>query len=369
MLDSSKPFTFDRVVRISIAVIVIVALLLIIGVLKSVLIPFAVALLIAYLLNPIVDFFERKVKIRGIAVFITLLLFFAILGLIGWLIVPLIIQEVNHMIKLLSSLISNSSIAIKAEQRLPESIWNQIQSYMQRDDIQEMFKSNDIQTLATSVSQKVIPELWRFVTGTASFVFGLLGFFIILLYIFFILKDYNKIKKWQEMIPLKYRKDTIDFINEFKFIMNRYFRGQSLIASIVGIFFATGFWIIGLPMGILVGLLMGLLNMVPYLQILGIIPITFVAGMYALETATSFWSIFGLALLVVAITQTIQDTILIPKIMGKVTGFNPAFILLFLSIWGSLLGLLGMIIALPFSYLILTYYKRYLDKHAENANL
>jgi predicted PurR-regulated permease PerM len=83
----------------------------------------------------------------------------------------------------------------------------------------------------------------------------------------------------------------------------------------------------------------------------------------AADTGESFWMIMLSALIVFAVVQTIQDTILTPKIMGHVTGLNPAIILLSLSIWGSLLGILGMVIALPMTTLLITYYQRYVIKN------
>jgi predicted PurR-regulated permease PerM len=142
--------------------------------------------------------------------------------------------------------------------------------------------------------------------------------------------------------------------------MNRYFRGQAAVASIVGVLFATGFLIIGLPLGILLGLFIGLLNMVPYLQLIGLIPAFLLALIHALETGSSFWVILGLTGLIFVVVQIIQDAILVPRIMGRVTGLNPAMILLSLSIWGKLLGIFGLIIALPMTFLILAYYRRFL---------
>lgn len=84
--------------------------------------------------------------------------------------------------------------------------------------------------------------------------------------------------------------------------------------------------------------------------------------MKAADTGESFWWTLGLALVVFAVVQAIQDMILVPKIMGKITGLNPAIILLSLSIWGSLMGMLGMIIALPGTTLLLSYYQRYIRK-------
>ena len=78
------------------------------------------------------------------------------------------------------------------------------------------------------------------------------------------------------------------------------------------------------------------------------------------ETGQNFWMVLGMALVVFAVVQAIQDTILTPRIMGRVTGLNPALILLSLSVWGALLGLLGMVIALPMTSLLQTYYQRYI---------
>jgi predicted PurR-regulated permease PerM len=98
--------------------------------------------------------------------------------------------------------------------------------------------------------------------------------------------------------------------------------------------------------------------MVPYLQIIGLIPAGLLALMHAVQSGVNVWTVLALTGLVFVVVQVIQDTILVPRIMGKVTGLNPAMIMLSLSIWGKLLGLLGMIIALPVTYLLLVYYRR-----------
>jgi predicted PurR-regulated permease PerM len=144
--------------------------------------------------------------------------------------------------------------------------------------------------------------------------------------------------------------------------MNAYFRGQALVAGIVGVLFAIGFQIIGLPMGIGIGLMIGVLNLVPYMQALGIPPCILLALIQASETGRPVWVTLLCLAAVFIIVQTIQDMILVPKIMGDVTGMGPAWILLSLSIWGSLLGVVGMIIALPLTTLLVSYYKRFILK-------
>ena len=144
--------------------------------------------------------------------------------------------------------------------------------------------------------------------------------------------------------------------------MDLYFRGQACVALSVGVLFSIGFLIIDFPMAVGLGMFIGLLNMVPYLQLLGFIPTILLAVVKAADTGESFWMIILMALAVFAVVQIIQDTILTPKIMGRVMGMNSAIILLSLSIWGSLLGIMGMVIALPATTLLMTYYQKFIVK-------
>ena len=107
--------------------------------------------------------------------------------------------------------------------------------------------------------------------------------------------------------------------------------------------------------------------MVPYLSMLILIPATLLAVMQGLdpESGRSLWLSLVLMGGVFGIVQLLQDTVLVPRIMGKVTGLSPAIILLSISVWGKLLGFLGIIIALPMTCLVLAYYQRYLKQVEE----
>ena len=107
--------------------------------------------------------------------------------------------------------------------------------------------------------------------------------------------------------------------------------------------------------------------MVPYLQIVGTIPCLILAGLKALEQSESFFGALGLVLLVFGMIQVIQETVLVPRIQGKAMGLSPAIILLSLSVWGKLLGFLGLILALPLTCLGLTYYRRHLWKYDQQS--
>jgi predicted PurR-regulated permease PerM len=361
MLFGGKPYTLDRVVRLGIAAALFWCLVWLLGYLSDVLIPFAVALLLAYLINPLVLLIQRKIPNRLTAVFISLFLVAGFLALLAWLLIPAIVDEIGHMGHIISGLVSNSHLAERAAKLLPPDLWQALKDYAMRKEVQEFFRTENFWKIAAAVARKVLPGVWGLITGTASFLMGLIGLAVIGLYLVFLLLDYQKVKKgWQELIPPAYRETLIAFVNDFNSDMNRYFRAQALVASIVGVLFAIGFWLIELPMGILLGLFIGLLNMVPYLQIVGLIPAFLLALVHGLETAGSIWIAMGLTGLVFVVVQAIQDGILVPKIMGRITGLSPAMILLSLSIWAKLLGIFGLLIALPMTCLLLAYYRRFL---------
>lgn len=367
-MQERKAYTFDRVVRILFSAAVLFGLIWLARYLSDVLIPFAVALLLAYLLNPLVLFFQKGIKSRSAAVLASLsAVLLVALGLAA-LVVPMITSEISHMGKILGQVVSNKDLAGRAAGMLPAGLWDSIQDHLAREEVQRFFRSKDFWQMLLSAARKVLPGAWGIVAGTTSFLLGLVGLVVVLLYLVFMLVDYERISLgWKTLIPSSYRDGAAGFALEFENAMTRYFRGQALISGIVGALLCVGFTLIGLPMGILLGLLMGVLNMIPYLQVLGLIPAFLLALLKALEGGGSVWiSLVGTAAVLGAV-QIIQDWILSPKIMGKVTGLNPAFMLLSLTVWGKLLGFFGLIIALPMTCLVLAYYRRFLVS-AEGAS-
>ena len=133
----------------------------------------------------------------------------------------------------------------------------------------------------------------------------------------------------------------------------------------MGIMFCIGFTIMDFPMAIGLGILIGIMDLVPYLHTFALIPTAFLAMLKAADTGQNFWLVFGLAVGLFIVVQIITDMVVTPKIMGKAMGLNPAILLLSLSVWGALLGFIGLIIALPLTTLLIAYWGRYVTK--ENA--
>ncbi len=370
MLFDNQPYTFDRVVRIALSAAILGGIIYLLGYLSDVLIPFALAFLLAYLIHPLVILVEKWIPRHTVAVFLSLFLVSAAGTLIVYITVPLIFKELVQMQTVLTDLANKTELAKRAGEIIPENLWNAIKQLAAREDVQAFFKSEGSLEMFKKAAGTLLPGVWGVILGTTNFLLGVLGLSLIFLYLVFLLIDYRKVKDgWKELIPEPYRDAVIDFVGDFNDGMHRYFRGQAVVAGIVGFLSALGFWLIDLPMGIFFGLFVGLLNMVPYLQIVSI-PIAFLLGaLHALDSGTSVWVMIGLTTLVYAVVQAIQDGYLVPRIMGEVTGLRPAVILLSLSIWGKLLGVFGLIIALPMTALLWAYYRRFLLKarYAESA--
>ena len=344
----------QAIVRSVVTVAVLVTLYLLIRRLSGVLLPFLISFVVAYMLAPLVNFFQHKCRLKNrvLSVIVTILLVVGVLtGSIAAL-VPAISKQATSLSNSVKTYISNWDGNDYFSPRVNEQMEQLIQSM----DIKALLHSPEVQ----QGIEKVIPILGDWINSGVNALMSLAIGFVCILYIIFLLIDYEKISNnWHKYIPERFSDGIQMLMNDLDRNMNAYFRGQALVAGIVGILFAIGFQIIGLPMGIGIGLIIGVLNLVPYMQALGIPPCILLGLIQSAETGRPIWVVMLCIAAVFIIVQSIQDMVLVPKIMGNVTGMGPAWILLSLSIWGSLLGIIGMIIALPLTTLLVSYYKRF----------
>ena len=355
-----KKITFDSFIRGFLAVVIIVGIIMLLGRLSAVLLPFFLAWLIAYLLFPLVKFFQYRcrMKFRILGILSAFVVVGVVLTGLFLLMIPPMIDESLRVKDLLVAYVANDATM--------SNIPNMIETF-----IHDHVTANDIKALVTQEGfidaiKQGVPKVWDVISQSVSILSSVFTLTMVLLYTLFILLDYEKISSgWVDLLPERYRRFAVQLVTDVTQGMNLYFRGQGCVALCVGVLFSIGFLIIDFPMAIGVGMFIGLLNMVPYLQLVGFVPTILLAVVKAADTGQSFWLIMLGALIVFAVVQIIQDTILTPKIMGRVMGLNSAIILLSLSIWGSLLGILGMIIALPMTTLLITYYQKYVIKNKQ----
>jgi len=359
-----KKITFDSFIRGIISVLIIIGVLYLVNYLSGVLLPFFVAWLIAYMTYPMVTFFQYRLKLKNrvASILLTMLVLLTVLTLAFVLLVPPIIEEFGKLKELLTTYFIEGS----KQAAIPGTVANFIKEHVNMLQVQNALSEEN---LAQTV-RSLLPKAWSIFTQSVNIMVSIFAAFVVMLYTFFILLDYETIANgWTGLVPAKYRTMTVRIVNDVKDGMNRYFRGQALVAFLVGVLFSIGFLIIDFPLAVGFGLFIGLLNMVPYLQLIALVPTVLLALLKAADTGESFWWILACALLVFCIVQVIQDTIIVPKVMGRITGLNPAIILLSLSIWGALMGVVGMIIALPCTTLILSYYKRYIKKREDEESI
>ena len=357
--SSRRPYTLDRVVRLLIAVAFAVGAFFLIDKLKGVLLPFLVAWVIAYVLEPVVQYNRRilHIKRRFPAVLLSLLETALLVTALGIIFIPSLIDEVHQM----SDLVHRYAVSHTDIPFIPESLHHFLRNNIDLESLSKTLGQQDMESIFSSLGTMLSDGL--------NILLGIFNWFIVLLYVIFIMLDYDRLLAGaRNLVPPKYRRQVFRIFGDVTNSMNHYFRGQGLVSLCVGIIFAIGFCIIGLPLGIVLGLFIGILNMVPYLQLISIVPCTLLCLVYSVDTGASFWTIWWECMLLYIVCQAIQDLFLTPKIMGKYMGLNPAVILLSLSVWGCLLGFIGLIIALPLTTLLLAYYNNYIARKEQETD-
>lgn len=403
-------YTFDRVVRLSLTVAALAGIFLLTKFLSDVLIPFAAAVVLAYLLNPLVCWLERKTKRRGLAVAATLALLGIVATLAVAIVVPLMAGQIQRVrddvLRLRDEMAHAANVAAATAPSAPPTAdekpaaqstlgWSEMQrawdayrggagtipraqrltefrkaltgTYLGDllDELVRYSRSEEFREFLVNLAKNVAVGGWTVVSFALSVILGVTGMVIVLVYLVFLLLDFPEYSRtWPTFLPPQYREPTVDFLTQFDTAMRRYFRGQAIVALLTGAMLTLGFTLIGLPMAVPFGVLVGILSMIPYLPAVAVIPGVMLAALRAIETDAGFLGSVVWLLLVFGVVQVIQDTLITPRVMGQATGLRPIAILLGVFIWGKLLGFLGLILSIPLTCLAIAYYRRFVLLHA-----
>ena len=364
-----RHWNVDRIMQFIFALIIIAVSIFLLNYLSAVLVPFGAAFLLAYIVDPIVNRLQRKVRYRIVAVIMVLLSFAALFGLALLIFIPQITEEVQRLGSLLSKILTDSTWSDRLNEFLPGTVLEGLRNLISVDHVAKSMQSLDFWKDVQAVLSKVLPGALGFLSGTATVVLWLTGVVLIIMYLIFIMLDMPKLRtRIKKLVPFKYKEEAEDLAKEMDHFMASYFRAQTIVALSVGALFATVFSIIGFPMGFVFGLFIGALNMIPYLQLMSI-PMALLLGViYALDTGIPFWEVALILIVTYGTIQVIQDLVLVPNIIGKSMNLPPVGILLSLSVWGKLLGFLGLIVAIPFTCLCLVYLDK-LQRHRDEQDL
>ena len=356
-----REFTFDRIARMLVLSVLILLIYVAVQAIWSVILPFLLAGIFAYVMMPLVRFFQYTLRLRsrGLSVILTLLLLGALVYLAIIFIIPSINAEIEKTLQVISGYSSGQDILTMI---LPRNIRNYLNGGLRWGNFPQQLS---LEKVLENV-KLLLDQVGGIINSTLSIFSWGLVFLIGFVYFVFILLDFENLGRGFISLFPKTLRPTIRTISmDLDRYMNNYFRGQALVAMSVGILLSIGFNIIGLPLATAMGIFIGILNFIPYMQALGIIPLGLASLLMAAQTGENAFVCMLLAYGVLMVVQIIQDMIIVPRIMGQTMGMRPSLILLVLSIWGYLLGFFGMLIALPITMFIYSLYMRYVLQDEE----
>lgn len=330
---------------------------------SSVLWPLAVAGVLALILRPLVEVLERRLRFRRLTAVIVLYgaVLLALAGLLVAVLPPLIEQAINF-ISYLPTLWDNTLAYFR--QHFPQWI-----DFIQRQlaKLPGAAGAEGESTTVRDLSAALITQLQALLREAAPSLVaaggGVMGVFVFLanlaiipVYLFFFLlargEPADELPQHLVFIRPRVRDDVVFLVREFVAIVVAFFRGQLLIGLIMGALLATGFTVIGLRFGLILGLALGLLNIVPYLGTIVGLAITLPLAFFQ---PGGGWHLIALVLLVVVIVQLVEGWVLTPKIMGMQTGLHPVAIIVAIFFWGTAFsGVLGMLLAIPLTAFFVT---------------
>lgn len=322
----------------------------------TVLVQLFIALALAYLLNPLVHRLEQRGLNRIISVLLVFIL--AIVGLGG------IAVLLTLAIK---SELANVQLNIPDYvQRLYELIPQQVKSYLQIDtpDRLTLQLNNLAATLKASafdIARPLLHWLQQAVSSTVGLVLNLLGYLIIPVYLFYLLADMPFFTAWlKELPPPRFREQLGQLCREFDRVLSGFVRGQLLVCAILAVLYSVGLWLIDIDLAVAIGTLAGAAFIIPYLgTILGIVLSMAMALLKFHDLLHPLLCLgwFGLV-------QTLEGTVITPKVVGDTVGLHPLIAIVALLIGGQLLGISGMLLAIPVAAILkvlaghlLTYYR------------
>ncbi|MEO6005515.1 MAG: AI-2E family transporter [Opitutus sp.] len=319
---------------------------------SSVLWPLATAGVMALILRPVVEWLERRLRLRRLSAVIILYALFAlaVTGLLIAVLPPLIDQTVSFVIYL-PTLWESALMYIRAH--YPQWV-ELVQQRLDNPTVRQI--SEGLVTQAQALFGEALPSLKAAGGGLMGVVVFVTHVAIIPVYLFFFLvarrEPTHALPQHLSFLRPSVRDDIVFLIREFVSIIEAFFRGQLLIGLIMGALLAIGFTIIGLKFGLFIGLMLGVLNIVPYLGTIIGLTVTLPLAFFQPEGG---WKLIGLVLLVKMIVQAVESWFLTPKIMGAQTGLHPAVVIIAIFFWGTAFdGILGMLLAIPLTAFFVT---------------
>lgn len=303
---------------------------LIVGVydfLKAVLAPFMIAMIISYVLNPIVGLLKDRKVPRTMAVLLIYAVFLTTMTVIIMNLIPMFMKQLQEL-----------------NEHIPE-LTMRAQSIV--DDLNQSFLPQGVRTgimkWTVQLENKLAQSISDFMNNIGATLNVLFIAFIIPFLIFYILKDFDVFERTAlKYVPKSHRKHTVMLLKDIDEALGNYIRGQFIVCFVIGVLAYVGYWIIGMPYPLLLAAVVAICNIIPYLgPFLGTAPAIIMASTISLKMVL-------LVALVNMVCQTLESNVISPQVVGRKLHLHPLLIIFALLVGGEIAGVIGLILAVPF---------------------
>jgi len=327
----SRLFNYAIYILIGLAILYMLILInpILIGIyrfLSAVLTPFIVAMIVSYILNPVVNMLNWRKVPRTAAVLLIYAVFITSLTVILMNFIPIFMKQLNELNEHLPQ------VTMKAQnwlQNLNDSVPDSV-----REGIRESLKK---------IEQSITEQIAAFISRIDSTINVIFMILTVPFLAFYMLKDIQLIEKTAlAIVPSSRRKHVVKLFVDIDRALGNYIRGQLLVCVIVGVLAYIGYWIIGLPYPILFASVAAVFNIIPY------IGPYFGAAPAILMGATISMRMVLFVIVVNWVVQTVESNVISPQIVGKTLHIHPLMIIFALLAGGYLAGIIGLILAVPF---------------------
>lgn len=354
-----------------IAVAAVLTLLWVLDTTGFLLAPFILAFVLAYILDPLVDLVDEGAgeRVGRSVVIVLLVLPFLALVAVGLVFgVPALAQQLGDLIDRTPALLQRIADWVES---FRERLLTADLPLVDEEALVEWLRSVDSDVVVAFLQerQQAIGErIWSGVLGLGrglGSVLTVLGYVVLTpVLTFYLLRDYDVLlSRSRDLVPSARRESVLGFFREYDELLSGYLRGQMTVALIVGSLTGLGLWILQFPYAVLVGVIVTIFSVVPYLGlILSLIPAVLIA-----LTSGSVWLSLGKVAVVFAVAQGLEGTVISPRIVGDSVGLHPVWVVLALAVGGFYFGFVGLLIAVPVAVGVKLLVLRGLDRYRDSA--
>ena len=326
--------------------------------------PFVLALVLAYVLHPLVERLERRKVSRTAATFLLALPAVGAVVLLVLFGLPALSAQIAEFIGGTPELIRQATLRMEQWQAALET---RDLAWLDEEAVLERMRSVQPEAVMAWLQERqaaIARAVWSGITGVGrglGAVLSIVGYvFLTPILTFYLLRDWRKIEaRMGEMVPTPYRDRVLGFAAEYDRLLAGYMRGQLLAAGIVGVLTWLGFLIAGFPYALLLGVVAGVFNIIPYM---GLVASLIPAVIIAVFSANPLVAFIKIAI-VFAVVQVLDGSVIGPRIVGEAVGLHPVWVILALAVSGYFFGFVGLLIAVPLAVLVKLLVRNALERY------